>query len=560
MLWAVSEGSELSGDPAHQMDMRLRGDIANAKRDTEEQKSLGSEFLAWMEERPWPVWCHITDFGLGKFSNAANNPSLHTVASIGGLGTPGYMAPETLGDNPVFSVQSDIYSLGVLLYCICSCRTPPSIGVPGRNAHTIPIRFPKRLRDIVERCTRTDPAERPNSLEAANEISEAYLDLLEDQKFGQIKRLLTRAVTAVGTYSVQRDINPPVPRDTNPPIPRDIDPFTPNESSDRAEPLPQIFQQIQLNQSSQITDKVKMSRKELNKAIRQALQDQDAERMESLIQRRADVNIEAFDKVRDKISWLKSHNREANILEMSERSGAIPNSYVGIRLNLVHFAALTNAWDCLLVLLEAGARHNNKLPYRGSPLVLAIAAEEVNVIQVLVKKHGFQLIDLSGWFTPALEYAMCWGKAASVRTLLELGGNIRILRSNRRTLLHILVISLDMEIHNAGEIECYLACVKLALEAAPDLLSTTDSNGFTPLLYTVHKSLHHNQQEYFAPLIKLLITSGANPFSKGGRGDDAFQTKLEKHDVKNLKDKALVPAQDYPVIYRALMTGFQNNG
>ncbi|KAF3905307.1 hypothetical protein ABW21_db0209630 [Orbilia brochopaga] len=93
MLWAVSNNEELTHD----------------------QRGLAQEFLTWLESRP--AWCHITDFGLGRLSSVAQFPEHFTRASFlsgGILGTPGYMAPETLGSEIKFSQKSDIYSLGII--------------------------------------------------------------------------------------------------------------------------------------------------------------------------------------------------------------------------------------------------------------------------------------------------------------------------------------------------------------------------------------------------------------------------------------------------------------
>lgn len=63
----------------------------------------------------------ITDFGLAK--QIANNNELTTTGQI--LGTPSFMSPEqALGDREVINAQSDIYSLGAVLYALLTGRPP----------------------------------------------------------------------------------------------------------------------------------------------------------------------------------------------------------------------------------------------------------------------------------------------------------------------------------------------------------------------------------------------------------------------------------------------------
>jgi serine/threonine protein kinase len=62
----------------------------------------------------------ITDFGLAKFRSAKADASSMTTA----CGTPGYVAPEVLKNEP-YNKAVDLWSLGVILY-ILLCGFPPS--------------------------------------------------------------------------------------------------------------------------------------------------------------------------------------------------------------------------------------------------------------------------------------------------------------------------------------------------------------------------------------------------------------------------------------------------
>lgn len=123
----------------------------------------------------------------------------HSLASYGPLGTPGFMAPEVLGADPRFSIKSDVYSLGCLIYSLATCRLPGSqLGSAFARTPELPTDYPVRMRRIVARCLSKEPVERPNSREVANEISEAFMDMMEHEKFGQMRAKLSSNNVPVG--------------------------------------------------------------------------------------------------------------------------------------------------------------------------------------------------------------------------------------------------------------------------------------------------------------------------------------------------------------------------
>lgn len=152
-----------------------------------EDEKLAKEFLEWMNDRT--PWCHLTDFGLGKFSTGAMLSRI-TNASYGMVGTPGYMAPESLSNTPVFSSKSDVYSMGCLLYTLCKCRPLPSLNSSGSAVVSIPDHFPKKMQNLIERCLQTDSSMRPTSREVLNELVEVYIDMLGSSLWTKTKAAL----------------------------------------------------------------------------------------------------------------------------------------------------------------------------------------------------------------------------------------------------------------------------------------------------------------------------------------------------------------------------------
>ena len=106
----------------------------------------------------------IMDFGLAKVLEEVRN---HTTLVSG---TPYYMSPEqTLGKN--IDHRTDLYSLGVTLFELCTGRLPFLEGnIPYHHVHTPPPELkevnpavPDVLAAIVRRCLQKDPAARYGS-------------------------------------------------------------------------------------------------------------------------------------------------------------------------------------------------------------------------------------------------------------------------------------------------------------------------------------------------------------------------------------------------------------
>ena len=91
----------------------------------------------------------ISDFGLGRAFDATTSRATHTGAWIG---TPGYMPPEQVQNAAHADARSDIFSLGRILYELLTGDPPGAI----QDVTKLPV----GLAAVVQRCTKTNPDER----------------------------------------------------------------------------------------------------------------------------------------------------------------------------------------------------------------------------------------------------------------------------------------------------------------------------------------------------------------------------------------------------------------
>jgi serine/threonine protein kinase len=117
----------------------------------------------------------ILDFGLAR----PVDPAGALTVSGDVLGTPAFMAPEQARGRPA-DVRSDLFSLGSVLYCLCTGRTPfqgdtlmaqltaLAVDTPP-PPHQVNRRIPPLLSELVARLLEKNPAARPASAEAVLE-------------------------------------------------------------------------------------------------------------------------------------------------------------------------------------------------------------------------------------------------------------------------------------------------------------------------------------------------------------------------------------------------------
>lgn len=127
---------------------------------------------------------HVTDFGLAKHMDSDSS----VTSSGAAVGTPHYMAPEQAGGlSDRASRQSDVYSLGAILFA-CVTGRPPIVADsvmqtlvqvvhhPAPSARSIRPGIPLDLDTIIAKCLEKKPTQRYESAEQlANEL-DAFLE------------------------------------------------------------------------------------------------------------------------------------------------------------------------------------------------------------------------------------------------------------------------------------------------------------------------------------------------------------------------------------------------
>jgi YD repeat-containing protein len=129
----------------------------------------------------------LADFGLAVSRTRLNNDNLSQIGQF--LGTLPYMAPEQIRDARSATLQSDIFSIGIILYeLLCGLRpwqvTGKDPDEPERILSNVKSRPPlpsskskqvnKRLQSIALRCTDPDPTFRYANAQQLKESLEAW--------------------------------------------------------------------------------------------------------------------------------------------------------------------------------------------------------------------------------------------------------------------------------------------------------------------------------------------------------------------------------------------------
>jgi hypothetical protein len=123
----------------------------------------------------------VTDFGIGRILDAEGD---RVTATGQFLGSELHGSPEQFTDLKKVDHRSDIYSLGRMLYELCTERLNSAV----QNLDRVPPNFAH----IIERCTQYHPKDRyQNVTELKDEWQKAIEATSQDGGVGKIKRLVT---------------------------------------------------------------------------------------------------------------------------------------------------------------------------------------------------------------------------------------------------------------------------------------------------------------------------------------------------------------------------------
>jgi ankyrin repeat protein len=206
---------------------------------------------------------------------------------------------------------------------------------------------------------------------------------------------------------------------------------------------------------------------QLDESLIKAVRQGDAQQVEVLIKRGANVKVYGDTPLREAV--IHGHTTVAEVLlkfganvEAQDKDGETP----------LHSAALHNKAEVAEVLLKHGARTEARDKYGDTPLFFAAHQGSAAVVEVLLKRGA--VVNASdeklGW-TP-LHWAAWKGDSAVVRLLLDHGADVGLKDRNSETPLHKAVIGFG------GHPEI----VQLLLERDA-YVGVKDKHGSTPLDY-----------------------------------------------------------------------------
>ncbi len=177
---AAMLGSDRSLEPDHAVDVarQLCAALSHAHSRGIVHRDIKPANVLVADEITWRV--KLADFGLAKSFNDAEYTVEGTL-----IGTPQYMSPEQCSGDPA-TAQSDIYSLGIVLYRMLTGRTPfdEHKGASVLLAHTskqpAPLSatgrsFPTVISHMVSKCLAKDPADRFEDAAALDTALQACL-------------------------------------------------------------------------------------------------------------------------------------------------------------------------------------------------------------------------------------------------------------------------------------------------------------------------------------------------------------------------------------------------
>ncbi len=136
----------------------------------------------------------LSDFGLGAAEDEDVLRSIYVSRADGVAGTWDYMAPEVRRGEGA-SARSDLYSLGVTLYQIVCGDLERTLGDWERHVAS------EVLREDIERCIATDPAERWASAGELSRALRSHDERLAERRLRREREAQRRRIKRLGTIS-----------------------------------------------------------------------------------------------------------------------------------------------------------------------------------------------------------------------------------------------------------------------------------------------------------------------------------------------------------------------
>lgn len=113
----------------------------------------------------------LADFGLGKGTDSI-------CMTMGGRGTPGYMAPEQYAG--ALSPECDIYGLGATFYHLITGQFPPQHAV--LDPRLAKPQCPVKIATLVQQMTAAAPEDRPSLAQIQQRLDSMLAEHLADEK------------------------------------------------------------------------------------------------------------------------------------------------------------------------------------------------------------------------------------------------------------------------------------------------------------------------------------------------------------------------------------------
>ena len=166
------------------------------------------------EGRGGALLVKVLDFGLAKFMASAELTAITQKGQV--FGTPAYMSPEQ-GRGDIVDHRTDIYSIGVLAYELCTGRLPfPYTNLarlliahqqeaPKAPSEVLPpeaASLPKELERIIMRCLSKDKESRPIRADEVLRVFEGHREAKRDAQPRMVPQ-----VVIVPPNAVDRDLD-----------------------------------------------------------------------------------------------------------------------------------------------------------------------------------------------------------------------------------------------------------------------------------------------------------------------------------------------------------------